>query len=329
VLAPGNVAQEMDRFTVIRESYAKEILKDPLEDWLIAHELSHQWWGNNVTCADWADFWLNEGMATFMTAAYKEKRWGRDEYDREIELSRRSYQQLRDAHKDRPLAYEHPIAESAAGGSIVYDKGALMLHLLRCYLGEKAFWEGIRQYTRKNFGGSVTSRNLQSAMETASGESLASFFDKWIYSAGPPSLVARHRIDNGELIVEVEQQQPDPWPVPIKVAVETKSGRQTKQLLLTTKRGELRFRIVDAPLSVRIDDGGFLPFTVSHERPVTMLFYQLGHEPDLAGRIEAMDRLKELTSKAPEVRQQFRAALRERAEKDSSRLVRTLAQKEL
>jgi aminopeptidase N len=50
---------------------------DPQSDWVIVHELAHQWWGNSVTSASWKDFWLNEGITTFMTAAWKEHRFGR------------------------------------------------------------------------------------------------------------------------------------------------------------------------------------------------------------------------------------------------------------
>lgn len=59
------------------------VLADPTDDWVIVHELAHQWWGNLISCATWQDFWLNEGITTFMTAAWKEHRFGRAAYDAE------------------------------------------------------------------------------------------------------------------------------------------------------------------------------------------------------------------------------------------------------
>jgi aminopeptidase N len=181
VLATGGVEQEMSSFTVMRESYGHEVLKDERAIWLGAHELAHQWWGNMVTCRDWNHFWLNEGMASFMTAAYKEHRFGRDEYLREIESYRSSYYKVRDAGKDRSLVFpdwDHPTAEDR---TLVYDKGAYVLHLLREELGDPTFWKGIRQYTRRYFGNSVTTVDFQEAMEQAAGRKLAPFFSKWVY----------------------------------------------------------------------------------------------------------------------------------------------------
>ena len=181
ILTPGRIDQEMSSFTVINETYGEEVLKNERAVWLGAHELAHQWWGNMVTCRDWNHFWLNEGIATFMAAAYKEHRFGREEYLREIESNRIAYQKVHDLGKDRSLVFpdwNHPTAEDR---TLVYDKGAYVLHLLRGELGERAFWAGIKIYTRKFFGKSVTTPDFQKMMEQASGKDLTQFFSKWIY----------------------------------------------------------------------------------------------------------------------------------------------------
>lgn len=181
VLAAGGVEQEMSGFTVMRESYGREVLANEHDVWLGAHELAHQWWGNMVTCRNWNHFWLNEGIATFMTAAYKEHRFGRKEYLREIEANRVSYQKVRDAGKDRSLVFPDWSNPTAEDRTLVYDKGAYVLHVLREELGERDFWAGIRQYTRMYFGKSVTTPDFQRAMEHASGKNLTDFFTKWVY----------------------------------------------------------------------------------------------------------------------------------------------------
>lgn len=181
VLAAGGVEQEMSSFTALREKYGRDVLDDEQDIWLGAHELAHQWWGIIVGCQAWTHFWLNEGMATFMADAYKEHRFGRDEYLEEIEASRKLYEKVRDAGKDRSLVFPDWLHPTAEDRTLVYDKGAYVLHLLREELGERDFWAGIRLYTRKYLGKSVTTADFQKEMERACGKSLAPFFDKWVY----------------------------------------------------------------------------------------------------------------------------------------------------
>jgi aminopeptidase N len=181
VLAAGNVAQEMSSFTAVREAYGQGVLSNERDTWLGAHELAHQWWGNMVTCRDWTHFWLNEGMASFIASAWKENRFGREEYLREIKEYRASYEKVRDAGKDRSLVFPDWNNPTAEDRKLVYDKGAYVLHLLREELGEQPFWTGIRQYTRAYFGKSVTTSDFQREMERSSGRALSQFFDRWIY----------------------------------------------------------------------------------------------------------------------------------------------------
>ncbi|PYV14120.1 MAG: aminopeptidase [Acidobacteria bacterium] len=181
VLAAGNTEQEMSGFTALHEPYGKQVLANGRDLWLGAHEFSHQWWGNMVTCRDWNHFWLNEGMANFMTAAYIEHRFGRAEYLREIESYRANYEKVRQAGKDKALVFPDWLHPTAEDRRLVYDKGAYVLHLLREELGEQAFWKGMRSYTRAYFGKSVVTADLQAAMEQASGKSLQGFFSRWVY----------------------------------------------------------------------------------------------------------------------------------------------------
>lgn len=184
VLAAGGVEQEMSSFTALRETYGNDLLANERAIWLGAHELAHQWWGNMVTNRDWTHFWLNEGMASFMASAYKEHRFGRAEYLKDIEEYRLNYEKVRSAGKDRSLVFPDWNSPTREDRTLVYDKGAYVLHLLREELGEQAFWRGIRNYTQRYFGKSVTTPDLQRAMEEASKRDLKGFFGKWIYLTG-------------------------------------------------------------------------------------------------------------------------------------------------
>jgi aminopeptidase N len=182
VLLEGGSGQEMAGLAVMGVSYGERVLADPANVWLGAHELAHQWWGNGVTNESWNHFWLNEGVATFMTAAYLEHRFGRDAYMRQIDAARLKYEGLRDANKDHSLVYDDWTSPTADDRAIVYDKSAYVVHLLREELGDDAFWAGLRRYTESNWGRSVATTDFQESMEQASGRNLDGFFARWVYA---------------------------------------------------------------------------------------------------------------------------------------------------
>lgn len=181
LLVPGGAAQEVASYSVIGHEMLDPIEQQPDEDWVIAHELAHQWWGNAITCARWSEFWLNEGVTVFMTAAWKQQRWGEAAYQRELSLARQRLQRAVDAGFDKPLAWPGEYPSLALSRAVRYSKGLLFLHALRQDMGEAAFWDGLQRYTRANLGRRVESADLQRAMEAAAGRPLAALFGRWVY----------------------------------------------------------------------------------------------------------------------------------------------------
>lgn len=162
---------------------------DPKENWLLAHELAHAWWGNAITCDRWADFWLNEAFAVFMTAAVNEARFGRGSYDAEVALAWRKFDKRIAAGKDRALVGDDATDADRAGGPIVYSKGALVLFELRAKIGDDAFWDGVRRYSASS--SVVRTEDLQAAMERAAGVPLGDFFQGWTAGLGPATTLTR------------------------------------------------------------------------------------------------------------------------------------------
>jgi aminopeptidase N len=181
VLVTGGNAQEHTTYSIIGTTNLNPILTDPKDDWVIAHELAHQWWGNSVTSASWQHFWLNEGITVFMTAAWKEHRHGRAAYDRELGIARSRWQRAKDAGWDRSLTFAGEYPTLSIRRAIQYSKGALFMDQLRSTLGEEVFWRGLRNYTQANAGRAVVSKDFQFAMERASRRDLSVIFDEWVY----------------------------------------------------------------------------------------------------------------------------------------------------
>lgn len=183
-LVASTIGQEMAGLSLMSEAYGQDVLDDADQIALMAHEAAHQWWGNRVTCAGWEHFWLNEGMANFMTAAYLQQAQGEAAYQAQVDGWRTRLDALRSKGADHALVYADWDAPTADDRAVVYRKGAYVLHLLRGELGDAVFWRGLRAYTVANDGRSVVTADFQRAMETAAGHSLQPFFDEWVYTAG-------------------------------------------------------------------------------------------------------------------------------------------------
>jgi aminopeptidase N len=178
-------AQEMATWSALGEDFAASWDADPKEDWLAAHELAHQWWGNAATCPTWGDFWIQEAFAVFMTAAYKERRWGRAVYEREREMNRTRYEAFRATGADHALALGPDARSGQLARKLVYAKGPRVLFALREELGEPAFWSAVRAFTQAAVRDGSRTSDLRGAFERAAGRPLP-IFDRAVYGDGPP-----------------------------------------------------------------------------------------------------------------------------------------------
>ena len=183
-LVERTIGQEMAGLSLMSEAYGKQVLADATQTGLIAHEAAHQWWGNRVTCAGWEHFWLNEGFANFMTAAWLQHSQGEAAYQAMVQGWEQRVLALRAKGADRALVYPNWDKPTSDDRAVVYRKGAYVLHRLRLELGEEVFWRGLRAYSQANDGKSVVTADFQTAMEAAAGRSLQGFFDAWVYGVG-------------------------------------------------------------------------------------------------------------------------------------------------
>lgn len=196
---------------------------DGAGDWtreVVAHELAHQWYGDLLTCRDWRERWLNEGFAEFMAGEWM------IHVDGDARQAERVDEWLSHSLDGRPLAgrFYHPEGTPESGA--VYSKGAAVLHALKMLLGEEAFWEGIRRYTRAHQHDTVITTDLQRALEATSGHNLDWFFQQWVTLGHTPTLKVSSTYAEGELTVRVAQDPGDGpmFTLPITVEVGLEDG---------------------------------------------------------------------------------------------------------
>jgi aminopeptidase N len=165
-------------------SYGEDLIRgDNYYHWIMVHELSHQWWGDLVTCGTWMDIWLNEGFATYCDALWIEHTQGLTAFQNRMASFRQTYFQG-DQYGEGRFPIYNPVE---MWGGTVYQKGSWILHMLRYVVGENVFWNSFWPAYRANFSfGSVTDAQFQQLMETVSGQDLDWFFNEWVYMAGYP-----------------------------------------------------------------------------------------------------------------------------------------------
>lgn len=150
---------------------------------LWAHELSHQWFGDMVTCEYQEDMWLNEGWASFCEPLSREINYGITSYKNTLRFTHADV--LRYTHySDGGYRAVSGIPHSRTYGSTVYDKGGLVAHSLRFYMGDSAFWPAVQHYLTEKAFNHANSDTLKTYLEAQSGQSLDDFFDAWVYQPG-------------------------------------------------------------------------------------------------------------------------------------------------
>lgn len=170
VFVHGDVIHPMAAgLTLLPESYARELEKQPDNLWLLTSALAHQWYGLGIAPKDWSELWLSDGISGFLADAFLGQRFGKERFDREMQHSRQIYNELRAEGKDRALSDAGWTTRQEAAGDVPLHKGAWFLYQVNQLVGEAAFEEGLRLYTSGQWGHAATSEDLQKAFAAAGG----------------------------------------------------------------------------------------------------------------------------------------------------------------
>ncbi|WP_317899327.1 M1 family aminopeptidase [Aurantibacillus circumpalustris] len=150
---------------------------------LMAHELSHHWWGDLITCETQEDMWINEGMATFSSYMFTEWQYGKTAYINKVKAVHEDL--LHFLHKNEGgFRAISGVPHSLTYGTHVYSKGADVAHTLRGYMGDSAFFAGAKYTMQQNAFKSINSNEFRDHLQTSSGQNLIDFFNNWVFSGG-------------------------------------------------------------------------------------------------------------------------------------------------
>ncbi len=182
------------------------VSSDSSVEYLIAHKIANQWFGNSVSPREWSHLWISKGISAWLTDWYIEQKHGYDEFSDRLLLHR---EEVIEFSKTRlaPLVDHHSDSHAMLLNPNTYYKGSWILHMLRRKIGTEQLVEGLVKFYDINKSGYADTEDFINVLEDISGKDLGQFSDDWIYSAGHPQLSLRSRFNNGRLMIELLQTQ--------------------------------------------------------------------------------------------------------------------------
>lgn len=213
-------------------------------DWLLQHELSHEWFGNQLTNTDWSGMWLHEGFGSYMQPLYLQWLRGDMEYMAALMKQRATLSNKAPIAPPGPMTEDQVYDGERGPGLDIYYKGSLVLHTLRGLIGDEAFFAAIRRLVYGTDdprpGGFAprygTTGDFTDAIAHFTGRDYGWFFDVYLRSAALPDLQAVR--EDGRLRLRWKTEGDRPFPMPVEVRV----GDRVVRLPMRDGRGEVRIR---------------------------------------------------------------------------------------
>ncbi|MDO7850470.1 M1 family metallopeptidase [Hymenobacter convexus] len=267
---------------------------------VIAHELFHHWFGDYVTCESWSNLPLNESFADYSEYLWAEYKYGADEASFVQEIKLNNYLEEATAKREPLIRYRYNNREDMFDRHS-YDKGGRVLHMLRKYVGDDAFFTSLGRYLNENKLTAVEISKLRTAFEETTGEDLTWFFNQWFMQRGHPELHITHSYANGQVALRVQQTQDTlfqpVYRLPVSVAVWTNGNQPTEHRITVTKADQtFTLPAGQKPVLVKFDSENQLLAQIDEDRSQDELVFQFYHAKTYQQKSEVMELLQNKTA---------------------------------
>jgi aminopeptidase N len=259
----------------------------------IAHEIIHHWFGDFVTAESWSNIAMNEAFANYGEYLWFEHAYGTD-YATEMLLQSRSlYFDGDTSNEDKDLIRFDYMSSDEMFDGVSYEKGGAILHMLRNFLGDDVFFEGLKKYLNDHKFGTGESHQLRLALESVSGLDLNWFFNQWFFNSGHPNINVTYDVGGFNDIVTVNiHQKGKPFNFPLTIDVYEKDGRKSSHRVWVNKNyNTFTFSVSSYPKLVNVDPHGVLLAEITHKKTLEEAIYQYGHSDGYIARKEALEQI--------------------------------------
>jgi aminopeptidase N len=256
---------------------------------VIAHELFHQWFGDYVTTESWSNITLNESFADYSETLWKEYKYGKDAGDEHIYGNRQSYL-ANPANAKKNLVRFYYSDKEDVFDQVSYPKGGSILHMLRNYVGDSAFFKALNLYLTTNKFKSAEAHQLRLAFEEVTGRDLNWFFNEWYFGAGHPNLNIGYSYNKTEKKERVIVTQSDTiFKIPVAIDIYNGPNKVRYQVWVQNPIDTFYFDVAQKPDLINFDGDKVLLCTKKENKDIDEYIHQYKYAATYVDRREAID----------------------------------------
>jgi aminopeptidase N len=264
---------------------------------IIAHEISHQWWGDLITLRTWSHTWMNESFGTYSDYLWTRFDEGEDEGALDHLSKKNSYFQEAHQRYIRPIVCDHYDQPGQNFDAHTYPKGACILHMLRFILGDESFFRTLQYFLHKHEFQPVDTYDFMKAIKEVTGQNMDWFFNQYIFKPGHMVLDVNYTWNETKKTVQLRVAQTQDtalgipiYTFPVMIGLTTSTEEKTKKVWIKKKEETFEFSLNEKPLMVRFDKGNYLLKEWTFDKQMDELLYQLKND-DVIGRMWAASEL--------------------------------------
>lgn len=256
----------------------------------IAHELFHHWFGDLVTAESWSNLTVNESFATYSVYLWFAYKYGKDKADAHMYKDVQTYFLSQSEEKDLVRFYyedkEHMF------DPVSYHKGNAILHMLRDYLGDEAFFQGLNTYLMDHMYGTAEAHDLRLALEKVSGRDLNWFFNQWYYGKGHIKLNVTYDYNTINKTVTVNiKQQGKIFKFPLSIDIYEETGKISYDVWVDNNQNSFTFSYYKLPKLINIDAKHVLLAEITDKKTLKNYIYQYKNAPHYLDRRFAIEEI--------------------------------------
>ncbi len=243
----------------------------------IAHEIFHHWFGNLVTTESWSNLALNESFANYSEYLWREHKYGWEDASAHLYNEIAAYKKG-DNHTKHLIRFQYFDKEDMFD-AVSYNKGGAILHMLRNYLGDDAFFAGLHKYLNDNKFGTAEAHQLRLAFEQVSGKDLNQFFNQWFFGAGHPKLNISYDYNKQRktVTVNVNQSNSKKFSFPLAIDVYENGVPKRHRVFIDENNASFIIPFNETPEFIAINADGVLLCDINENKVLRDYLFQLKH----------------------------------------------------